>query len=246
MAKWRCTICNYIYNEEKEGIKFKDLPDSWTCPRCGAPKSAFERIGREQIEGEEEKEKITTVAEKIIEQLTAIGVEYIYGIPGDSNLPIVEALRNQDKIKFILTRHEETAAFMASAHGKLTGKLGVCLSIAGPGASNLITGLLDAATDGSPVLALTGQVPQIFLGSESLQEIDEIEIFRPFTAFSETIAKPGQTIRLTTLAVKNAYNKPGAAHLSLPTDVLAESLDEKIWIPEECTNIHYIQSKRCS
>lgn len=149
-------MCNYIYEEEKEGIKFKQLPDSWTCPVCGAPKSAFEPIGKEEI-------VTTTVADKILEQLAAVGVEYIYGIPRDSNLPLIEALRKQNKIKFVLTRHEETAAFAASAHGKLTGKLGVCLSIVGPGTTNLITGLMDAATDGASVLALADRYPKFTL-----------------------------------------------------------------------------------
>lgn len=166
MVKWRCTVCNYIYDEEKEGIRFKDLDPSWVCAVCAAPKSAFVSIGRE-LPGEGEVVRAPTVAEKIVEQLSAMAVRCIYGIPGDSNLPLVEALRKQDKIKFVLTRHEETAAFMASAHAKLTDEIGVCLSIAGPGATNLITGLMDAATDGAPVLALTGQVPQVFL-SDSL------------------------------------------------------------------------------
>ncbi len=231
MSKWKCTVCNYIYDEEKEGKQFKDLSPSWVCPVCGAPKSAFVRIGRKILE----KKTVTvpTVAEKIVEQLAAIGVKYIYGIPGDSILPLIEALNKQNKIKFVLTRHEETAAFMASAHAKLTDEIGVCLSIAGPGATNLITGLMDAATDGAPVLALTGQVPQVFLGSESLQEIDQIELFGPFTVFNETIAKPAQVISLTVLAVKNAYLKRGVALLSLPTDVLAEELEDEIWKPEE-------------
>ena len=208
MVKWKCTVCNYIYDEEKEGRRFEDLLPNWVCPVCGAPKSAFIKIGKE-IEKEEKNKAVEApnVAQKIVEQLSAIGVKYIYGIPGDSNLPLMEALSNQNKIKFILTRHEETAAFMASAHAKLTGEIGVCLSIAGPGATNLITGLIDAATDGAPVLALTGQIPQAFLGSESLQEIDQIELFGPFTVFNETIAKPAQAINLTMLAVKNAYLK---------------------------------------
>ena len=234
MVKWKCIVCNYIYNEEKEGRRFEDLQPTWVCPVCGAPKSAFIKIGKE-MEKEEKKKavQVPNVAQKIVEQLSAIGVKYIYGIPGDSNLPLMEALSNQNKIKFILTRHEETAAFMASAHAKLTGEIGVCLSIAGPGATNLITGLIDAATDGAPVLALTGQVPQAFLGSESLQEIDQIELFGPFTVFNETIAKPAQAINLTMLAVKNAYLKRGVALLSLPTDVLTENLDDEIWKPEE-------------
>ena len=230
MAKWRCTVCNYIYDEEKEGVNFSSLPADWICPICSAPKSAFEPLGAAAAEVEP---GAPTVSEKIVEQLTALGVEYIFGIPGDSILPLVDALSRQDKIKFVLTRHEQTASFMASGYAKVTGKLGVCLSIAGPGATNLITGLVDAATDGVPVLALMGQVPQVFLGSESLQEIDEIEIFAPFTVFHETISKPAQAINLTMLAVKNAYINRGASILSLPTDVLGERLDDEIWKSEE-------------
>jgi len=229
MAKLRCTVCNYIYDEEKERVRFADLPADWVCPVCSAPKSAFVLEGAEAdvLEG------APTVGDKIVEQLTAFGVKYIFGMPGDSILPLVDSLSRQEEIKFILTRHESTAAFMASAYGKLTGEPGVCLSIAGPGATNLITGLVDAATDRSPVLALVGQVAQAFLGSEHLQEIDEIEIFSPFSVFAETVAKPAQALRLTTLAVKNAILKRGVSVLSLPTDVLSESLSDPIWDPRE-------------
>ena len=230
MARWRCTVCNYVYDEEKEGVKFGDLPADWICPICSAPKSAFVLIG---VVRAEEEVGAPTVADKIVEQLAALGVKYVFGMPGDSILPLVDALSRQDKIKFILTRHEETAAFMASAYGKLTGELGVCLSIAGPGATNLITGLVDAATDRAPVLAFLGQVAQVFLGSEYLQEIDEIEIFSPFTVFAETVAKPAQAINLTVLAAKNALLKSGVAVLSLPTDVLAEPLMDEAWDPGE-------------
>lgn len=227
--KWRCKVCNYIYDEEKEGILFNDLPESWLCPVCGAPRSAFEPLGAAlSVEAAAIK---TTVADKIVEQLAALGVGHVFGIPGDSNLPLVEAIRKSPAVDFMLTRHEETAAFMASAHAKLTGRIGVCLSIAGPGATNLITGLVDATSDGAPVLALTGQVAQPYLGSEYLQEIDEIEIFAPFTVFNETVASPGQALRLTVLAAKHAYARRGCAHLSLPTDVLAQPLDDPIWQP---------------
>ncbi|MEM2873218.1 MAG: thiamine pyrophosphate-binding protein [Nitrososphaerales archaeon] len=229
-SQWRCTVCGYVYDEEKEGVKFEDLPDDWVCPVCGAPRSAFELIGKI----ERKVPSRYTVADKVVEQLVAVGVKYIYGIPGDSNLPLIEAIRKNNAIKFILTRHEETAAFMASAHAKITDELGVCLSIAGPGTTNLITGLMDAATDGAPVLALTGQIAQAYLGSEAFQEIDQIELYRPFTVFSETIAKAPQAIVLTTLAIKNAYWKMGVAHLSTPTDVLAEQAETiETWPPEK-------------
>jgi pyruvate oxidase len=228
MAKWRCTVCNYIYDEEKEGIPFHDLPSGWVCPVCSAPKSAFvSKDGAGAPPG------TPTVADRIVEQLAILGVTHIYGIPGDSILPLVDSLSRQDAIKFVLTRHEETAAMMASAHGKLTGRPGVCLSIAGPGATNLITGLVDAASDRAPAIALIGQVAQVFLGSEHLQEIDEIEVFHPFSRFAETVANPAQALNLTIFAAKKAIIDRGVAVLSLPTDVLAEPLMDEPWDPDD-------------
>ncbi len=229
MAKYRCTVCNYLYEEDVRGVKFSDLPHSYTCPVCGAPKTAFVLLG-----GKKKNENIdTTVAEKIIEQLVAFGVKHVFGIPGDSNLPLVNAIRKNDNIDFILVRHEETGAFMASAHGKITDKLGVCMSIAGPGATNMITGLMDAATDRSPVLALVGQIPEVYLGSEAFQEIDQIELFRPFSEYAETVARSNQAIKLTMMAAKYALKKPGLSVLSCPTDVLADTLDDLIIQPEK-------------
>ncbi len=227
MARYRCTVCNYIYDEEKEGTKFDELPDTWTCPVCGAPKSAFVPVGIST----EDREVGTNVADKMVEQLEAFGVRYIYGIPGDSNLPLIEAIRKSN-IEFILTRHEETAAFMADAHGKMTDEVGVCISIAGPGSTNLVTGLMDAMTDRSPVLALLGQIPEVYLGSEGLQEIDQIELFSSFAAYTETVARPNQALNVTTMAVKHAYRNPGPSVLSCPTDVLSEGLSDKINEPE--------------
>jgi pyruvate oxidase len=229
MTRFRCSVCNFIYDEENEGKKFSDLPNSWTCPVCGAPITAFVPEGVSKAdEGIE-----TNVADKIIEQLVAFGVENVFGIPGDSNLPLVNAIRKNDNINFILTRHEETAAFIASAHGKITGGLGVCMSIAGPGATNLITGLMDSATDRSPVLALVGQIPEVYLGSEAFQEIDQISLFRPFAEYAETVARSNQAMKLTMMAAKYALKKPGVSVLSCPTDVLADKLDDKIIKPEK-------------
>jgi len=231
MGKWKCSVCGYIYDEAKEGVPFADLPESWTCPQCGAPKSAFN-----QIEGEKSGGTGTTgaiVAEKIAEQLVAYGVRRVYGIPGSSNLPLADAIRRNPNIDLILTRHEGAAAFMASGHAKLTGELGVCMSIAGPGATNLITGIVDAASDRAPVLALLGQVPEVFLGSESLQEIAEVDIFKTFCVSADLISNPAHALPVTNLAIKRAYSVPGPVALSLPTDVLRQPLDEEIYNPEE-------------
>lgn len=229
MARFRCSVCNWVYDEEIEGTPFADLPDDWSCPQCGAPKSAF--VLESGSSGDTAVE--TTVADRIVAQLHELGVRTIYGIPGDSNLPIIDALRRDGRIRFVLTRHEETAAFMASAHGKVTGELGVCIAIAGPGSTNLVTGLMDASADRSPVLALLGQVAEVYLGSEAFQEIDQLELFHPFTLFSETVARPNQSLRLALLAAKHAYRGPGVAALSTPTDVLLERSDEALFEPEK-------------
>jgi rubredoxin len=219
MARYRCTVCNWVYDEEVEGVPFADVPETWTCPQCGAPKSAFVPEAREVAPEDVE----TTVADKLVEQLVALGVREIYGIPGDSNLPLVDAVRRDGRIRFVLTRHEQTAAFMASARGKITGEIGVCMSIAGPGSTNLVTGLMDAASDRSPVLALVGQVPEVYLGSEAFQEIDQLELFHPFSLFSETLARASQATKFALSAVKHAHRGPGVSVLSTPADVLAET-----------------------
>ncbi len=223
--KMRCTVCNWIYDEEVEGVPFSDLPDDYNCPICGAPKAAFVPA-REGSDGK-------SVADALVENLTAIGVTRVYGIPGDSNLPLVEALRKNPDIDMIAVRHEHVGAFMATAHAKLTGELGVCLSIAGPGATNLMTGLMDAACDRAPVLALVGQVAGVYLGSEAFQEIDQIEMFRSFAVFAETLSQPSQLPRLFGLAVKAAHGRNGVSVLSLPTDALGEPAVDESWDAEE-------------
>ena len=114
MAQWRCTVCNWVFDEEREGVKFEDLPADWVCPICSAPPSAFVKLGVEMVPFKEGEVK-TCVAERMVKQFVALGINCIYGIPGDSNLPLVDAIRNEEKIQFVLSRHEETAAFMASA-----------------------------------------------------------------------------------------------------------------------------------
>ncbi len=223
---WRCTVCNWIYDEAVEETPFKDLPESYTCPVCGAPKSAFEALA---ATSSTDSESTPSVADVLVDALVDVGVTRIYGIPGDSNLPLIEAIRANDSIELVTTRHEHAAAFMACGHAKLTGELGVCVSIAGPGATNLITGLMDAVGDRAPVLALVGQVPEIYLGSEAFQEIDQIELFKSFAAFAETLGRASQLPRLFGLAVKSAFARQGVSVLSLPTNVLTEPAVTERW-----------------
>lgn len=162
------------------------------------------------------------VGDAIVEQLVEWGVKQVYGIPGETSLAIVDAIRRRgDRIRFVLVRHEEVAAFMASAYAKLTGDLGVCLTIAGPGATNLITGLYDAKMDRAPVLALTGQVALQFLGLGSFQEIDQHALFEAVADFNQVIDSPEQATELLVLAMKGAIVGRGVSHLGIPANVQA-------------------------
>src|SRR4051794_37016277 len=119
-----------------------------------------------------------TAGEALVDLLIEWGVDHIYGMPGDSINSVIEPLRKaRDKIKFIQVRHEEAGALAAAAYAKLTGKLGVCLSIAGPGAIHLLNGLYDAKLDRVPVLAITGQVESDLLGTDYFQEVNLDRLF---------------------------------------------------------------------
>jgi pyruvate oxidase len=216
MAKYRCTVCNFVYDDAKEKIKFTDLPKEWVCPVCGAPKSAFLLLAEQR----EDKKVDHTVSEVLINQIAEWGVKYVFGIPGTSTLGVVDAIRKSNgKVKYVQVRHEETAAFMASAYGKLTGHIAACLGISGPGATNLATGLYDAQLDHSPVLALTGMVPRKLIGRGSIQEIDQQAFFEPLSVYNKTLMTEDQTTTLATLAIKHALLDQGVAHIGIPNDI---------------------------
>jgi pyruvate oxidase/acetolactate synthase-1/2/3 large subunit len=217
LARYRCAVCNYVYDEAKEGRKFSDLPKEWVCPICGAPKSAFVLLSEQVVE---EKKAEHTVSEVLINQIAEWGVQYVFGIPGTSTLGIVDAIRKSNgKVKYLQVRHEQTAAFMASAYGKLTGHVAACLGISGPGATNLATGLYDAKLDHSPVLALTGMVARAKIGAGSIQEVDQHAFFEPICVFNEVLMAESQTTSLATLAIKHALLDQGVAHIGVPNDV---------------------------
>ncbi len=168
------------------------------------------------------------VADIIISQLEEIGVKYVFGLPGYTNLDIVDAIRVNGNLNFILFRHEGTAALAASAYAKLTDQLGVCTSIAGPGATNLLTGLYDAKMDRAPVLALTGQVEPQFLGTHTLQEIDLKALFESVSYFNKTLTTPQEAAEMVVLAAKNAILNRGVSTLSIPTNIQRSTSASKI------------------
>jgi acetolactate synthase-1/2/3 large subunit len=165
--------------------------------------------------------------ELLVKCLENEGVNYVFGLPGEENLDIMDALLDS-KIRFILTRHEQGAAFMADVHGRLSGKAGVCLSTLGPGATNLITGVADANMDRAPLVAITGQASLDRMHKESHQYIDVVEIFRPITKWNIQVKKTGIIPEAVRKAFKVAQTeKPGATHIDFPEDVAGLEVSEK-------------------
>ena len=158
-------------------------------------------------------------ADLLVECLMEEGVEYIFGIPGEENLALMNAI-NDSPIKFITVRHEQGAAFMADVYGRLTGKAGVCLSTLGPGATNLITGVADAYSDGAPLVAITGQVGTERMHITSHQFLDLTKMFEPITKRTKMVVRPDTIGEIVRLAFKYAENeKPGATHIDLPVNI---------------------------
>src|SRR4030043_1655341 len=160
-----------------------------------------------------------TVSDILVEQIAEWGVQYIFGGPGTSTLGVVDAVRKNGKVKYLQVRHEQTAAFMASAYGKLTGNVAACLSVSGPGTTNLATGLYDASLDHAPVLVLSGMVARQFIGPGSIQEIDQYSFFEPICVFNKILMSSDQTTMLATLAVKTALLDRGVATIWIPNDL---------------------------
>jgi pyruvate oxidase len=163
-----------------------------------------------------------TVSHVIAETMTEWGIDTVFGMVGHSNLGMAEAIRVQEergKLRFFGIRHEGAASFAASGYAKVTGRPAACLSIAGPGATNLLTGLWDAKVDRAPILALTGQVQTQVLGPGAFQEIELASAFDAVSAFSQTVLHDSNHAELAALALKNAIVQRDVAHLILPDEV---------------------------
>ncbi|CAD6523571.1 Thiamine pyrophosphate-requiring enzyme [metagenome] len=157
--------------------------------------------------------------------LESEGVEYIFGLPGEENSDFCISLLNS-KIKFILVRHEQSAAFMADVYGRITPKVGVCLATLGPGATNLTTGIASANMDSSRVLAITGQTDSHLLHKESHQNMDAITLFKPITKWNWSIRNTDNIPEIVRRAFKiSLEEKCGATHIELPQDVAKRQSD---------------------
>ncbi len=163
-----------------------------------------------------------TVSDLMAETMVAWGIRWVWGMVGHSNLGLADALRRQEeagRLTYIGIRHEGAASFAASAYGKLTGRPAACFSIAGPGATNLLTGLWDANVDRSPVLALTGQVDTQVLGPGAFQEIDLTAAYGKVAQWSQTVLPGSRHAELVNLACKSALLNRGVSHLIFPDEV---------------------------
>ncbi|MEM6438624.1 MAG: acetolactate synthase large subunit [Pseudomonadota bacterium] len=171
------------------------------------------------------------VSDLLVACLEAEGVGAVYGVPGEENADLMMSLEGS-AIDFVLTRHEQGAAFMASVHGRLTGSPVVCLGTLGPGATNLITGVADADMDHAPMLVITGQAGVDRMHKESHQVMDVVAMYKPVTKWSVTIRDAATIPEIVRKAVRLARaEKPGAVHLELPEDVAKHETDARPLTP---------------
>jgi acetolactate synthase I/II/III large subunit len=169
----------------------------------------------------------------LVKCLETEGVEYIFGIPGEENADLMMSI-SESKIKFILTRHEQAAAFMADVYGRLTGKVGVCLATLGPGATNLTTGVANANMDRSRLLAITGQTNSHLLHKESHQNLNVVKMFEPITKWSWSIRNAKNIPEIVRRCFKiSLTEKPGATHIELPQDIAKRKSDIPPISPQE-------------
>ncbi len=226
--KAKCKVCGYIYDDSEQETKFSNLPESWQCPICGVPKSMFEIIEVDEQKATSQENTKQTASNIIIKTLANCGVKWAFGMVGHSNLGMAEAIRNareHGEIDFITTRHEGAAAFAASAYGKLTNRPAATLTIAGPGATNLMTGLYDAKLDKAPTIALTGQVPTKDMGHYIFQEIDLNSCFKDVAENQSTMQAGIDFASIALETYRTAIEKRGVAQIIMPDDTQTLSIE---------------------
>jgi len=174
---------------------------------------------------------MTTVAELLIEALAEHGVTQVWGVVGDALNPVTDAIRREDRVEWVGVRHEEAAAFAASAQAQLTDRLAVCMGTVGPGAIHLLNGLYDAKKSHAPVLAICGQVPREDIGSDFFQEVDNDALFADVAVFNRTVTSVDQLPLLIEQAGNAALHERGVAVLTLPGDVGGLDLPKHTAVP---------------
>ncbi len=173
-----------------------------------------------------------TTADILIDTIHEWGVDVVFGLPGDGINGIMEALRTrQDRVRFIQVRHEESAAFMACAYAKFTGRLGVCLATSGPGGIHLLNGLYDAKLDTQPVLAITGMAYHDLIDTSTQQDVQLDRLFVDVAKYNARVMGPTHVENVTDLACRTALAYHGVAHITIPTDVQEMTATRKLRSP---------------
>ena len=168
-------------------------------------------------------------ADLLVRCLENEGVEYVFGLPGEEIVDVLDALSRSSQIRLVVTRHEQGAAFMADVYGRVSTYPGVCLATLGPGATNLITGIADAQLDRAPLVAITGQAGLERVHKESHQYLDVVQMLQPITKWNARVARAETLPEMVRKAFRLArLEKPGAAHLELHEDVAAAPVDAAI------------------
>lgn len=179
-----------------------------------------------------------TAAELLLRYLEGEKVEYIFGVPGTSLVPLYDAINKQDFIKPILCKHEEGSAFMADGYARVSRKLGVCYATSGPGATNLVTGVANAYLDNIPLLVITGQVPTSSYGKGTFQDstkggIDSVAMFDTMTKFNEMIISRYKVPETLRNAIRIAFSgKKGPVHISFPKDIMQDEVEDTLILPK--------------
>jgi acetolactate synthase-1/2/3 large subunit len=167
-------------------------------------------------------------ADLLVDCLAAEGCEYVFSVPGEETMDILDALSRHEAVRHITTRHEQGAAFMADVHGRLTGRAAVAMATLGPGATNLVTGIADAYLDRAPMVAITGQAASTKLHKEAHQVVDIVRMLEPVTKWNARVER----IRAIPEIVRKAFRvatleKPGPTHIELPEDIAATSIEQR-------------------
>jgi thiamine pyrophosphate-dependent acetolactate synthase large subunit-like protein/nitrite reductase/ring-hydroxylating ferredoxin subunit len=178
---------------------------------------------------EEELHEERTVSDLMMETMVECGVDTVFGMVGHSNLGVAEAMRKLEKkgkLRYISIRHEGAASFAASAYGKITGRPAACFAIAGPGATNMFTGMWDAKNDRAPLIALSGQVDNQVVGTGAFQEVDLVNAFSSVSDFNHRVQTDSKHAELMLLAVKHAIINRQVSHLTFPDDVQVDPIEK--------------------
>ena len=231
-----CTVCGFKYDESKEKIPFDDLPGSWVCPVCGVGKELF-RLDESSAKNAEPQKPANkkpaaeasdtpspakTASDILVETLSNWGVKWVFGMVGHSNLGTSDAVRRlteKGDMNFIGIRHEGAAAFACSTYGKLTERPAACITIAGPGATNLMTGIYDAKLDRAPLVALMGQVPLSQIGRFSFQEVELVKPFADSCDFQYQLSTFSNIGEMASKACKSAIERKSPSQIILPDDM---------------------------